>query len=29
MRGASLTDTPAEIPAEEEYFAALRVCNVD
>jgi peroxiredoxin len=27
VRGAALTDTPAEIPSEEDYFAALSVCN--
>ena len=29
VRGASLTDTPAEIPSEDDYFAALSVCNID
>lgn len=27
VRGRSLTDTPAEMPDEEEYFQALAVCN--
>jgi mycoredoxin-dependent peroxiredoxin len=28
VRGASLTETPAEIPDEEDYFRALAVCNI-
>ena len=28
VRSASLTDTPSEIPDEEEYFRALAVCNL-
>lgn len=27
VRGRSLTDTPAQMPDEDEYFAALAVCN--
>ncbi len=28
VRGRALTETPAEIPDEEEYFAALAACPV-
>jgi peroxiredoxin (alkyl hydroperoxide reductase subunit C) len=27
VRGVSLTDTPAELPDEEDYFRALAACN--